>query len=74
MNLRSSFLSFFRIFMGCLFGDKIRKMENFEEKLNLCVVWLEGGERKLLCRVHAFSTQAHKNFYFQNREKIGKKR
>lgn len=49
-------------------------MKNFEEKLNLCVVWLEGGERKLLCGVHAFSTQAHKNFYFQNREKIGEKR
>ena len=61
----------------CLFGGEIGRMENFgekiEKKMNLCVVWLVGGERKLLCGVQTFSTRAHKNFSLQNGERIGEK-
>ena len=69
MHLSKS-LSLLRV---CLFGGKIRWMKNFGEKMNLCVFWLEEGERKLLCGVQAFSTRAHKNPYLQNGEKIGEK-
>ena len=61
----------------CLFEGEMRRMEKFkekiEEKMNLCVVWLVGGERKLLCGVQTFFTRAHKNFSLQNGEKIGEK-
>ena len=61
----------------CLFEGEMRRMEKFREKIgekmNLCVVWLVGGERKLLCGAQTFSTRAHKNFSPQNGEKIGEK-
>ena len=41
--------------------------------VSLCVVWLGGGEIKLLCGAQTFSTQAHKNLSLQNGEKIGEK-
>ena len=52
----------------CLFGGKIRWMENFGEKIGkkmgLCVVWLGGGEGKLEGGAQTFSTRAHTKLYY----------
>ena len=50
------------IFKVCLFRGKIGRMENVREKMNLCVVWLGGRERKLLYRAQAFSLGPIKTF------------
>ena len=46
----------------CLFEDEIGRMENFGEKIGGENEFVLRGERKLLCKVQAFSTQTHKNF------------
>ena len=45
-----------------MFGSKIGWVENFGEKMGLCVVWFGGGgggENKLLSGAQTFSTQVH---------------